>query len=273
MNWTHDNRRGFTIVEMIIVALLGSLLVAAAYEVLRTHQRAYTMQTAEVQGQQSIRAAMGVLSSELRELSRTGEDVIEPAEDSLVVRAQRAFGLVCDTTPDGSPVYVKRVGRWFEDGDSIFVFADNDEDIASDDTTLTAVITSIDTTSNECSGMGVDTVQRMFAPALEAAAAAGDTVKPGAPVRSFTSYTYTLVTTSGDSYLARRDAGGLETVLVGPLKSGGLAFAYYDSVGTTTTDPSEIYQIEITVHYESEVVGEDGYALADSIKTRVNLRN
>src|SRR5690606_3944729 len=91
------NRRrgGLTIVELLVVAVLGALVVTAAYQVLITNQRTYTAQNAQIQGQQTVRAGLDVLFGELRELSRAGGDVLAIASDSVKVRAGRNFGLVC----------------------------------------------------------------------------------------------------------------------------------------------------------------------------------
>ena len=86
--------------------------------------------------------------------------------DRIEIRAMRAFGLVCGTSPTGSPVRVQKVGRFFEDGDSVMVFADNDPDISRDDTIIPGVVGSIDKTQT-CPGG--DVAQSLTVPALTAA--------------------------------------------------------------------------------------------------------
>ena len=184
----------------------------------------------------------------------------------------RAFGLVCGVNPTGSPVRVQKIGRFFESGDSIMVFADNDPDIASDDTILSGTVGSIDTTQT-CSG--ADTAQSLTVPALVSALAT-DTVRIGAPVRGFTIYTYGLYSLEGDYYLARRQSGlGLTTAapLVGPLSPNGVSFIYMDSLGNVTTDPRAVSQIEVTLRTESEVRDQQGRLVADSLTTAIYLRN
>ena len=44
------HRKGFTLVEMIVVIVLGSLVLLAAFTVLITNQRTYTAQNAVIQG-------------------------------------------------------------------------------------------------------------------------------------------------------------------------------------------------------------------------------
>ena len=262
------DRRGFTLVELMIVAVVGAMVVGATYQIMLSSQRALTIQTAQVQSQQTVRAGLDILFAELRELSRAEGDILAMGPDRIQIRAMRAFGLVCDVDPSGSPLRVQKIGRFFEDGDSIVVFADNHPDIASDDTILSGVIDAIDTTQT-CSG--ADTAQSLVVPAL-ATALATDTVRIGAPVRGFTIYTYGLYSIDGEYYLARR-SGGTTAPLVGPLSSNGVSFIYTDSFGNVTTNPTAVSQIEVTVRSESKVRDMQGRTVRDSLKTAIFLRN
>ena len=127
------------------------------------------------------------------------------------------------------------MGRYFANGDSIVVFADNNPDISSDDTILSGVVSNISTALTEtCTG--TDTAQSLVVPAL-IAALANDTVRLGAPIRGFTIYTYELYLVNGDYYLARRSGNTTER-LVGPLSPNGVSFTYMDSDGNVTTNPT-----------------------------------
>ena len=262
------DRRGFTLVELMIVAVVGAMVVGATYQIMLSSQRALTIQTAQVQSQQTVRAGLDILFAELRELSRAEGDILAMGPDRIQIRAMRAFGLVCDVDPSGSPLRVQKIGQFFEDGDSIVVFADNHPDIASDDTILSGVVSSIDTTQT-CSG--ADTAQSLVVPAL-ATALATDTVRIGAPVRGFTIYTYGLYSIDGEYYLARR-SGGTTAPLVGPVSSNGVSFIYTDSFGNVTTNPTAVSQIEVTVRSESKVRDMRGRTVRDSLKTAIFLRN
>ena len=266
---TRPDRRGFTIVELMIVAVLGALVVSATYQILLTNQRAFTVQTAQIQGQQTVRAGLSVLFGELREVGRSGGDVLSMSPTKVRVRVMRDFGLVCGTNVTGSPIRVKKVGRFFETDDSIFVFADNDPRVSSDDTILTGTITAIDTTQS-CTG--ADTAQALIVPAL-VTALANDTVRLGAPVRAYAVYTYGLYQVGGDYYLAREStAAGVER-LVGPLSSNGITFTYLDSLSNVTAVATSVSQIEITIRALSQVLDTRGKHVADSLTTRITLRN
>ena len=162
---------------------------------------------------------------------------------------------------------MKKIGRYFASGDSIVVFADNDRNIASDDTILSGAVTSI-TEGETCTG--TDTAQSLAVPDL-IFALTNDTVRLGAPVRGFTIYTYGLYTVNGDYYLARK-SGGVTEPLVGPLSENGVSFTYMDSGGSVTTNPRAVSQIEVTLRSRSKVINERG-PVGDSLTTTIYLRN
>jgi prepilin-type N-terminal cleavage/methylation domain-containing protein len=262
------DRRGFTLVELMIVAVVGAMVVGATYQIMLSSQRALTIQTAQVQSQQTVRAGLDILFAEIRELSRAEGDILTMGPDRIQIRAMRAFGLVCGVDASGSPVRVQKIGRFFVNGDSIMVFADNRVEIASDDTILSGRVSSIDTTET-CPGG--DAAQSLTVPAL-VSAFANDTVRIGAPVRGFTIYTYGLYQLEGDFYLARR-SGTTTAPLVGPLSSNGVSFIYTDSFGNVTTNPRDVSQIEVTLRSESRVRDMQGRTVSDSLRTAIFLRN
>ena len=261
------DRRGFTLVELLIVAVLGVVVVGATYQMILTSQIAHTTQTAQIQGQQTVRAGIDILFAELRELSGAEGDILEMNPDRIEVRAMRAFGLVCNVNPVGSPIRVKKIGRYFASGDSIVVFADNDRTLSSDDTILSGAVASI-TEAETCTG--TDTAQSLVVPEL-VAALTNDTVRLGAPVRGFMIYTYGLYSVTGDYYLARQ-SGGVTEPLVGPLSENGVSFTYMDSGGNVTINPRAVSQIEVTLRSRSKVINERG-PVGDSLTTRIYLRN
>lgn len=265
------NRKGFTLVELIVVVVLGALVLAAAMEVLITNQRTYTAQTAQIQSQQSTRAALDVLFGELREISAQGGDLVTMTSNSLKVRTMRKFGVVCSISATSPPVLtVIKVGDWFADRDSVFIFADNQTNISSDDVWISARVTAVDTTSITCAS---NTAQKLSFSG-QAATFTANTVQTGAPMRSFVYYTYGLVTMDGETYLGRTDAGGSSVPLVGPLKaSTGVEFAYLDTNGDPTTTNTAVRQIQVTVRTAPGPINSVGRAVADSITGTIYTRN
>lgn len=269
-------RRGFTLIELLVVAVLGALLLVATYEVLITNQRTYTAQNAHISGQQIGRAALDVLAAELREINPA--DLVTMGTERVTFRAQRTFGLVCSV---GLPVLgstpvmdVLQVGDWFETGDSVTVFADNREGTPDDDAWIVAAATLVDPTTT-CDG---EPAQGMTFGGQSGVFFA-DTVRNGAPVRSFVHYTYGRFDRSGESYVARQEAGGDVEPLVGPIPATfaagvpSIEFAYLDADGVPTTVATAVRQIDIRVRIRSEARQASGAMVADSLTTRVQLRN
>ncbi len=265
-----ETRKGFTLVELLVVVVLGGLMLLSIYQVLITNSRTYTVNNAKIQGQQALRAGMDVLFNELREISAEDGDIVAMGPDSITIRTSRAFGLVCSTDYSVSPPTVTafRVGPVVEDGDSIFIFADNMTNRAMDDTWLAKKVQASDTTVT-CSG---SPAQRLTVPNL---ASSGDTVRIGAPLRAFLTYTYGLSTLGGENYLARQlSTAGSPDPLVGPLvATRGVSFRYLDSIGAVTTVPTDVAQIEVTLRYRSEVMNSQNRRVRDSIVARVYPRN
>jgi prepilin-type N-terminal cleavage/methylation domain-containing protein len=265
------NRSGFTLVELTLVVLIASVVVAALYSVLISSQRAFSYERATVRGNQVMRAGMEVLFSELREISPQQGDLIAMNDDTVTIRAARAFGLVCQVSSP-YPVYnvrVRKVGDGFQAGDSAFIFADNDIKLRGDDVWVPTVVRSASTSGN-CGG---DQAQEMSLTA--GFAFAGDSVSPGAEIRAFKRYTYGLMRMYfGETYLARWEPGiGNYQALVGPLDEDGLSFVYQDSTGAVTNIRNNVRQIRLTLRTSSPVRGLDGDRLADSLTTTIFTRN
>jgi len=272
-----NDRRGFTLVELIVVALVGSLLVMAAYQVLITNQRTFAVQNSKVQAQQTTRAAMEVLFSEFRELSSVGGDLLDFDAQTLSVRAMRTVGVVCDNLPatfsSVPQLLVRKVSRGFEVGDSVFIFADNDEYKTSDDTWIDGRVTTV-LNAQICAGTYE---AQLLSFVGQSGTFMADTVREGAPVRSYTVYKYALGEYDGDTYLGRADGNGDWVPLVGPLTGmdgrPGLEMTFLDSDGNETTVSNEVRRIVVTLRSFSEMRDQAGRPVVDSLTASIYMRN
>ena len=158
MNATRRN--GFTVVELLIVSVLGALVVGVTYQVLILNQRTYIAQNAKIESQQTVRAGLDVLFSELRELSSSESDILGFGSDTLKVRSVRGFGLACAVNVGAGTLDVLKVGSWFEVGDSVVVYAENDDGTGSDDDWIYGTVTARDTTIS----CGTAQAQRLSVP-------------------------------------------------------------------------------------------------------------
>lgn len=265
------DRSGFTLIELTIVVLVASVILSALYSVLISSQRAFSMERATVRSNQVMRAGMEVLFGELREISPQQGDLISMADDTITIRAGRAFGVVCEV---GSPfpIYtlrVRKIGDGFQAGDSVFLFADNNIRRSGDDVWVPGVVRSSSTSGN-CGG---DESQVVSVAASIAHMA--DSVSIGAELRAFKRYSYGLMPMYfGDTYLARWEPGvGNYQALIGPLDPDGLSFVYRDSTGAETTNRNAVRQVTVTLRTSSPVRGLDGERLADSLTTTIFTRN
>jgi len=267
------DRRGFTLVELLIVTVLGSLVLLAALQVLITNQRTYTAQNATISGQQSTRMALEVLFNELRQVSPQGGDILMMSSDSLRVRMMRKFTRACAvnsvmgvptlTTVDIGPVD-------FAGGDSVFVFADNDERDDDDDVWIGAQVTGV--AAGVCPQDA--SVARVLSFAGQGALFIADSVRVGAPVRHFTTVRFGLTTLYGDTYLGRAEGNAALTPVAGPLRANtGIQFVYRDALGAVTGTPANVSQIVVTVRSGSGVLNSLGQTVSDSITAWVYTRN
>ena len=282
------DRRGFTLIEILIVAVLGLLVVLSAGQILITNRQTYTAQTATVSGQQTTRMAVEVLFAELREVSPSGGDILAMSSDSIRVRLMRKFSIVCQPDITGSaPVmtvikdfllnsgdtlYIMGGSNRFAVGDSVFVYADNDPDIDRDDAWISASISSIDSASVVCPQDGDAGLNLTFGSQMTAFT--NDSVHVGAPVRSYQDFTFGTTTMLGDVYLGRRTGTGDMIPVAGPLRDrDGLAFVYRDAMGDVTATPADVAQIEVTVRTGSEVLNSLGEMVSDSVLVWIHTRN
>lgn len=269
-------RRGFTLVELLVVVVLGSLVLMAALQVLITNQRTYTAQSAVISGQQSTRMALEVLFSELRELSPSGGDIMMMSQDSLRVRLMRKFSIVCATDYSGVglgnfDITVLRLpGATFATGDSIFVFANNDEGDDADDVWIKTSIGNV--ASQSCPQAGSPPGMELRFGGL-AALFMADSVGLGAPVRSFQHFTFGLTTYDGQPYLGRKQ-GNVWTPIAGPLQAGtGIEFVYRDALGNVTATATDVRQIVTRIRTRSDVLNSLNRPVTDSILAWVHTRN
>lgn len=265
------SRAGFSLVELTIVVLLGTLLVAASYQVLVTNQRTYTVNSARIQAQQTVRSGLYVLTSEFREVSAAGGDILALDDDTLRVRAMRGAGIVCLLDIPGNRMMISPMGRGLSSADSIYLFADNGVDRRDDDVWLRGSVGTV--APDATCPNGPTGAQTVALPGWNSALNA-NTVRIGAPVRSFRHYTYGAMVFDGETYLGRVSPGLAAQPLVGPLRAGtGLLFTYFDSLDADTDVPADVRRIRVTLRTPETAQGTSGHPVADSVTAWIYTRN
>ncbi len=263
--------QGFSLIELVIVTLLGSLVIMATFNVLVSNQRTLTAVAAKIQAQRTLRSGANIVAGELREISPATGDLIEMGDDSVRVRVTRSFGLVCSVALGlGDPrLTVKTVGEAFEQNDSIFVLAANNPVEVSDDVWKLATVKAIIGTTT-CNGS--DTAQVLTIEGTTVGAPP-DSISIGAPVRGFIHYTYGLFLIDGQAFLAREVTGSATAApMVGPLRRivGEPTFTYWDPSGTAAIVPSEVATIRLVLRTGAQI---PGGVIEDSLIVDIHPRN
>lgn len=282
------NRRGFTLVELIIALVVFGIVGMSLYQLLVNNQRIYTEQTQRVQVNESARAVISLLPGELRELDAgdpAESDIVGMTASSLTYKGMRGLYVVCQppntsalrVTVDNTLFYGLR--RLDPTQDSLVIFQDNDVNRSSDDAWLHANVTSA-VPGTACPG-NVASLRLQLS-----GVTAGDLggVVSGAPIRTFeVAQVLVYADAAGDQWLGGRiyqkSSGSWSGTqpIVGPLSATGLQLAYYDATGAVTATPASVARVGITVESRSAravtrtPTGFD-YLLQD-LMTHVGLRN
>lgn len=270
-------RGGFTLVEMLIAVVVGSVVVLAALQAIVTHTRLYTLHSASGEVEGNLRAAASVLTSAFLELSATDGDVIAVAADTVRIRAVTGAGLICSWRSISGNIWygLPSMSGVFEVDDSVFAYG------LDSDTWNTVAIAAADTGAAAASKIpacfyGDSTTST--APATEVALRLNgltDTLMVGAPLRSFEHTTFALTNRGGVAWLTRRIGSDSAQALVGPLQpDSGLVFTFYDSSGDPTTDAAAVDRVEILLRGVSSTPISGGVGhLTDSLRVIVKVRN
>ncbi len=272
-------RDGFTLIEMMIVAVLLAVVLGSVYQALNVQEMSYRTGSAVIRGQESMRTALGILESELREVSTTqanigGADIRAAAPDSVVFRAQRKLGFVCATSPGDNKVTLAVMGDAFVGGshpDSVLIFVDGDSLRSDDDAWIASnVVDASSDASTACAtrfpGLPVQTVH--VGPGALA------NVRLFSPVRSFEWVMYGIRQFAAPRGwgLGRRFAGADSVdFLVGGLAPppDGLRFDYYDAAGNATSVPDQITRMRI----RTQILGNDPAVDPQSLTTNLFFRS
>jgi len=270
MRQAPSNRGGFTLAELLVVLVLATITAGSAVVVFINSNRVHVAQTAQIQAQQTARAGIDILAAELREVSNTGGDIIAIGPDSVSIRLMEQWTMVCDVDYPNSILTVMTLGPTLSVNDSIVLFAENDTLRLEDDAWLIGQVSAVSTAPN-CVG-GTFMAHEIDVSGM-AGAMAVDTVRTGAPLRTFTHYTYGSYSLGGETYVGRRDSGGTMTPLVGPIRPGGLAFTFRDAAGATTTTVTDIALIDVSLAIESDVADTNNTQVRDSVFATFFVRN
>jgi len=273
-------RSGFSMLELMIALVIGSVLITAVFGVMMSHSREFRVQRETLDVRETLRGAVNILTTEMQHASATRGDLYAISPESLAVRSYQTSGAICGTS-------TKRYG--ISGAAGTFTAGTDDSAMVTQTSGTTwnkAKLTTVWTnpgspyvaTCPSWSGSPVPPV------VIELAANVGgaDTlnVGVGSVVRGFRKTVYKLVQSSGRWWLARRvGAAGTYDILTGPLRSNtdsGLVFRYYDAAGAITAVPGSVKRVTITLRAESTRNVPSGRTVdkrRDSLTATATLRN
>jgi prepilin-type N-terminal cleavage/methylation domain-containing protein len=282
------NRRGFTLIELLVGLVLTSVVALSIYQVLVNNQRVHRQQTERVELNETLRSAVAILPTELREMQANDSmsgDIVAMSATSISYKAMRTLHFVCAPPTSAGTSGSIVVARNSTFGlraldvtrDSVVIFAEGAPETRADNQWLHANVSGI-SFGTACTGGGASMTLTLNGVYPSGGLAS---VTEGAPVRGYEilqvlSYTDGL----GDVWLGSRQftKGGWATTqpLLGPLQASGLQFSYFDSTGTATTTPANVARIGVTVvglTREPVRAGGTLQRVADTLTTHVAIRN
>lgn len=290
----NSRTRGFTLVELLVVVVLSTVIMTAAYQTLIAQQSSSDRQHAMMGAQGVSRTTLQVLLSELREISPSDRDIIEATATSLTVKSPRKLGIVCQA---GDPLVIWEMGDAFEDGEKLRIYdhstgwwqpgPGNSIGIQSSSSPPSGTCDTWNRYEMDGSLAGTYRTRELSLSSSSSLA----TIRAGAPVRSFATVTYGLFPYA-DQYALGRSTNGADPVpLVAPLappSDGGLEFKYLDadsvvlSASQANNDPSLIASIEVTVRGQADnghaygwrLGGDEGRGIhTERLSASIYLRN
>jgi prepilin-type N-terminal cleavage/methylation domain-containing protein len=279
-------RRGFTLIEVLVALVIMGIVTGAIYQLLNTNQRLALAQSEQVSLQSNVRTGSLVVPNELRELNTVlgagvgpQNDIIVADPDAIEYRAMRGLGFLCQAS--GANELRLARSSWtglrdpLADRDGLYLFVDGDVDEDDDDTWVQVAITAV--SASACGG--VPAIRLTVAPVPPALAIPA--VFANTPVRLFDTMRLVLYAdAAGEWWLGARSVkveANLQPVL-GPLTNDGFDLEYLDSAGNETADLAAITSIRVRIRGLTDDAvraggsGAMGHA-QEALLTQVLLRN
>ena len=280
-----SQRRGFTLVELMIALVIMGLVTGAIYKLLNTNQRLSLAQAEQVSLQSTVRTGSLIVPSELRELNTwqgstpDRNDIIDAKPDNVIYRAGRGMGFLClFAAANATQVTIGRsnwTGVRAPDAarDDLHIFIDGNPYDDNDDGWSLLALTGATPSVNACGG---DPGYVLTVSPLPA------DVPVNTPVRLFELMKLELYADPGDGewWLGARSLNvePNPVPVLGPLTNDGFGLQYLDSTGVATADWTAIKSVRLTVRGQTDAAVRAGGTAAlghpkEALVTQVMLRN
>lgn len=233
-----SDRRGFSLVELLIALIMLGLFASAFYKVLTAVQRTSGRQTHQANLQGNLRSGIQLVQSELQELrtdaALDSTDILAMSATAIRYRVMRGVGEACDIS---ATIATVRKANWYAPRapnatwDGLAVYWDQDTTRVDDDLWRLKPING-GIGSGTCPVVGDEAWTVPVDLSGEWA-----TMHPPIPVRTYEEMELGLVTSGGQDWLGIRAINKGENTLIpviGPLATGGVAFEYFNLQNPTT---------------------------------------
>ena len=292
-------RRGFSLVELMVILALSSIVIGGLTSVLVRQQRFYRGTADLIETRSQIRQAAGIIPSDLRGVSTIGGDILEVSDTSMIFWATIGQAVACVAVPGAQEITIpplvlanKNTLASFsmtpDSGDIVYVYHDGLTDAASDDEWVPYEISGPPTSSTAPCGDGsltgiVDLTTERYSFPLDQPL--GPNLSMGTPLRFVRRTRYTLFQAQDAAWYlgyCSPDCAGDPQPIAGPFLPGGgansgVSFSYQDAAGAATAVPANIVQVSIVVRGKTEgIVDMGGYnttQIGDSLRFSVAIRN
>ncbi len=292
-----NDRRGFSLIELLVILALSTIVMGGLTSVLVRQQRFYRGTADLIETRSQIRQAAGIIPSDLRGVSTIGGDILAISDTSMVFWATIGQAVACTATPNATSIAIPPLVLANKNtlasftmtpglGDTVYVYHDGPTEAAADDHWKAYGITGPPTASTApCVSLtgGADLSTSRYSFSLSPALAADISV--GTPLRFVRRTRYMLYQAADNSWYlgyCSPDCVGTPQPIAGPFLPGsgatkGVAFTYQDGAGAVTAVPANVAQVSIVVRGQTRgKVDMGGYANAtvgDSLRFSVAIRN
>lgn len=290
-------RRGFSLIELMVILALSAIVIGGLTSVLVRQQRFYRGTADLIETRSQIRQAAGIIPSDLRGVSTIGGDILEITDTSMIFWATIGQAVTCVGIPGSYTISIPPLKLSNNNtlasftmtpgaGDTVWVYENGPTDAASDDHWEAYGITGPPIPSTlSCATLvgGLDlSIERYSFPLSEPLDV---DVETGNPVRFVRRTRYSLYKASdGGWYLGYCSpaCAGAPQPIAGPfLPAGGgtsgVSFSYTDANGAATAVPANVAQVSVVVRGKTQgVVDMAGYKntqVGDSLRFSVAIRN
>lgn len=304
-------RHGFTIIEVIVVAIILAVVGGMLMNMLFKQQQFYNGTTDLMQLRGQLRQAEAILGSDLRGVSPVGGEITAMTDSSIDFRYTYGSSISCIAPLNNAstlvlPPRTRAVGAplttWLnvpDTSDVVYILDDKNPNILSDDEWIERTITAPTVATPGLCGAPYTTAADLTTPSYQITLNTGlssTTVRQGAVVRFARNAHYSLYQSANDGlwYLgycnkACNPATNPISPIAGPflayfpadpLIRSGIRFVYYDNVGaqiTSMNDRARVSRISVVLRGQTRgALSVDGLArgvYADSMRFDIALRN